>query len=86
MTGGGTKNGAVAAHLAYISRKGELAIETDEGDRAAGRDAQIGAAERLASRPIGWPVSQPQRRTCDCSGNKAGPQHRALDAVPDASG
>jgi hypothetical protein len=40
VTGGGTKNGAVAAHLAYISRNGKLAIETDEGDRAAGRDAQ----------------------------------------------
>ena len=37
VTGGGTKIGAVAAHLGYISRKGELAIETDEGDRAAGR-------------------------------------------------
>jgi hypothetical protein len=40
VTGGGTKTGAVAAHFAYISRKGELAIETDEGHRAAGRDAQ----------------------------------------------
>ncbi|MDB6013973.1 MAG: Relaxase/mobilization nuclease family protein [Gammaproteobacteria bacterium] len=40
VTGGGTKTGAVAAHFAYISRKGKLAIETDEGDRIAGRDAQ----------------------------------------------
>jgi MobA/VirD2-like, nuclease domain len=40
VTGGGTKTGAVAAHFAYISRKGELTIETDEGDRVAGRDAQ----------------------------------------------
>ena len=40
VTGGGTKTGAVAAHFAYISRKGELAIETDEGYRIAGRDAQ----------------------------------------------
>lgn len=40
VTGGGTKTVAVAAHLAYISRNGKLAIETDEGDRAAGRDAQ----------------------------------------------
>jgi hypothetical protein len=40
VTGGGTKVGAVAAHLAYISRKGELAIETDEGDRVASKDAQ----------------------------------------------
>ena len=40
VTGGGTNTGAVAAHFAYISRKGELAIETDEGYRVAGRDAQ----------------------------------------------
>jgi hypothetical protein len=40
VTGGGVKMGAVAAHLAYISRKGELAIETDEGDRVASKDAQ----------------------------------------------
>jgi MobA/VirD2-like, nuclease domain len=32
--------GAVAAHLAYISRRGALAIETDEGTRVATRDAQ----------------------------------------------
>ncbi len=40
VTGGGTTTGAVAAHFAYISRKGELTIETDEGDRIATRDAQ----------------------------------------------
>ena len=40
VTGGGTKTGAVAAHMAYISRNGKLAIETDEGQRAASRDAQ----------------------------------------------
>jgi len=33
VTGGGTHRGAVAAHLSYISRKGQLEIETDEGDR-----------------------------------------------------
>ena len=40
VTGGGTRVGAVAAHLSYISRKGELAIETDEGTRVVSRDAQ----------------------------------------------
>jgi type IV secretory pathway VirD2 relaxase len=40
VTGGGTKAGAVAAHFTYISRKGELTIETDEGDRIADQDAQ----------------------------------------------
>jgi hypothetical protein len=39
VTGGGANNGAVAAHFAYISRKGKLAIETDEGTRTAGLDA-----------------------------------------------
>jgi hypothetical protein len=33
VTGGGTSAGAVAAHFAYISRHGELEIETDEGER-----------------------------------------------------
>jgi hypothetical protein len=36
VTGGGTNAGAVNAHLAYISRKGQLEIETDTGDRLAG--------------------------------------------------
>ena len=40
VTGGGTNAGSVAAHLAYISRKGKLEIETDEGKRIAGTDAQ----------------------------------------------
>jgi MobA/VirD2-like, nuclease domain len=35
VTGGGTNAGAVNAHLPYISRKGELEIETDTGDRIA---------------------------------------------------
>ena len=40
VTGGGTNPGAVAAHFAYISRKGKIEIETDEGERIAGTDAQ----------------------------------------------
>jgi hypothetical protein len=40
VTGGGKNTGAVAAHLAYISRRGKLQIETDEGERIAGTDAQ----------------------------------------------
>ena len=39
VTGGGTQLGAVAAHLSYISRKGELDIETDSGERL-GREEQ----------------------------------------------
>jgi predicted DNA-binding transcriptional regulator AlpA len=33
VTGGGTRRRTVAAHLSYISRKGQLEIETDESDR-----------------------------------------------------
>jgi hypothetical protein len=40
VTGGGSNVGAVAAHLAYIGRKGALEIETDEGQRVTGREAQ----------------------------------------------
>ncbi|HJS89234.1 MAG TPA: relaxase/mobilization nuclease domain-containing protein [Steroidobacteraceae bacterium] len=40
VTGGGTKAGAVAAHFAYISRRGKLEIETDEGERSTGKEAQ----------------------------------------------
>ena len=40
VTGGSTNPGAVAAHFAYISRSGKLEIETDEGERIAGTDAQ----------------------------------------------
>jgi hypothetical protein len=40
VTGGGTKGGAVAAHFAYISRRGTLEIETDEGERIGSRDEQ----------------------------------------------
>jgi hypothetical protein len=40
VTGGGTKAGAVAAHFAYIGRKGALEIETDDGQRVTGRSEQ----------------------------------------------
>jgi hypothetical protein len=33
VTGGGTSGGAVSAHFGYVSRHGELEIETDEGER-----------------------------------------------------
>lgn len=33
VTGGGTHRKGVAAHLSYLSRKGQLEIETDEGER-----------------------------------------------------
>lgn len=38
VSGGGKSPGAVAAHFRYISRRGALAIETDDGERQQGRD------------------------------------------------
>ncbi len=38
ITGGGKSGGAVAAHFAYISRKGELEIETDDGRYVTGKE------------------------------------------------
>ncbi len=40
VTGGGTNRGAVAAHFAYISRRGVLEIETDDGERIGRREEQ----------------------------------------------
>lgn len=37
VTGGGVKVGAVAAHLRYIGRRGELEVENDEGRRMKDR-------------------------------------------------
>jgi hypothetical protein len=38
VTGGGGSSGAVSAHFGYISRHGELEIETDEGERIPRED------------------------------------------------
>ena len=35
VTGGGRNIGAVAAHIAYISRRGEIEIDTDDGQRVS---------------------------------------------------
>src|ERR1700730_12989183 len=40
VTSGATRRGAVASHLSYISRKGELEIETDEGERIGKKGQQ----------------------------------------------
>src|SRR6202521_1881442 len=37
---GGIRRGGVAAHLSYISRKGQLEIETDEGERIGKKGQQ----------------------------------------------
>ncbi len=38
VTGGGRNIGAVAAHVAYISRHGEIELETDDGQRVSKAD------------------------------------------------
>lgn len=45
VTGGGTTPRAVAAHISYIGRHGELEIETDEGERVQGRETQRAALQ-----------------------------------------
>jgi hypothetical protein len=38
VSGGGSTPGAVAAHFQYVSRNGELDMETGDGDRVHGKD------------------------------------------------
>src|SRR3954453_12005277 len=40
VSGGGKSAGAVAAHFRYIDRRGELEIETDEGERLEGKGVE----------------------------------------------
>ena len=49
VTGGGTKIGAVVAHFAYISRKGKLEIESDEGGANCRERRATSLSRRLAS-------------------------------------
>ena len=56
---GGQNLGAVARHLDYLTRKGELEIETDEGERLKGNGAE---AELLED----WDLDlEEERRTAD---------------------
>jgi hypothetical protein len=56
---GGQNLGAVARHLNYLTRKGELEIETDEGERLKGQEAE---AELLDD----WDLDlDEERRTAD---------------------
>jgi hypothetical protein len=40
LTRGGQSVGSVQRHLSYLSRKGDLEIETDDGERIFGKDAE----------------------------------------------
>lgn len=70
VSGGGKSVGAVAAHFRYIDRKGELDIETDEGDRIHGKasehelldDWDLGLEERQANSTYsGMPGRKPTK-------------------------
>jgi hypothetical protein len=63
---GGQNLGAVARHLDYLIRKGELEIETDEGERLKGQGAE---AELLDD----WDLDlDEERRTADLKARGAG--------------
>ena len=45
VSGGGNSLGAVAAHFRYITRKGTLELETDDGERVIGREVASNLVE-----------------------------------------
>ena len=83
VTGGGTRRGAVAAHFAYISRRGTLEIETDEGERIGRREEH----KRLLD---DWHLEltagqyRRQRGRSGATADEARSQHRAFHAKADA--
>jgi hypothetical protein len=68
VSGGGNSLGAVAAHFRYITRKGTLELETDDGERVTGSrvarnlvddwdlelDLAIDGWGRMLGRPAGF--------------------------------
>ncbi len=49
VTGGGRGMGAIKAHMFYISRRGELEVEDDTGDKLQGRDALSDLAQEWST-------------------------------------
>jgi hypothetical protein len=45
VSGGGASSKAVRAHLSYIGRQGKLDLETDDGERLAGKGAERGPVD-----------------------------------------
>ncbi len=78
VTGGGRSTGAVAAHFSYISGKGRIDLETDEGQRIDKEgQKEFSRAGISSSRPD----STAKEAMTSCSPPaKAGAQHRAFDA------
>ena len=60
VTGGARKLGAVAAHLSYISDKGKLAIETDEGERVSKEGRKGSSRTGIWSSRLGSTASRPK--------------------------
>ena len=81
VSGGATRVGAVSAHLSYISRKGQLEIETDDGDRIGKRRAAR-ITQKLASGTFSRPVPPGERRRIPPPRIEARSQYRALNAKP----
>lgn len=86
VTGGGAKVGTVAAHLGYISRNGDLGIETDDGERIRNRDEQNATSERLAFGADSRSLQEAVHERSRAPEGQTGSQHRGVDALADPAG
>ena len=85
VSGGASSVAGAVAHLRYVDRQGELAIETDEGQSVQGQgsertlatdwDLEVSAAEN----------AKPYRGKAGRKASKAGAQRRVLDAPGNAA-
>ena len=75
VTGGGKSIGAVAAHLSYISQKGDLELETDEGQRVPDED------QKPLLKTWHLELSAGQYRESGKGAEKFGAQHRYVMAL-----
>jgi hypothetical protein len=64
LTRGATTSKAAVAHLAYLDRKGELEIETDDGEKPVG----VKAAQAIVD---GWDLDLEDDKTMESEGRKA---------------
>ncbi len=72
LTRGATTSKAAVKHLAYLDRKGELEIETDDGEKLIG----AWAAQSLVE---AWDLDLEEGRTLESAGNQA--HHKAARLV-----
>lgn len=64
LTKGATTSRAAVKHLAYLDRKGELAIETDDGEKLVGAKAAQSIVDS-------WDLDLSEGRTIESAGSKA---------------